>query len=58
MAKIKVMTDSTCDLPASYFREYAIVWTRSWTTLRFRSLCILGPAWWVRWCIRRREMAR
>jgi DegV family protein with EDD domain len=22
MAKIKVMTDSTCDLPASYFREY------------------------------------
>jgi len=24
MAKIKIMTDSTCDLPASYFKEYGI----------------------------------
>ncbi len=24
MAKIKVLTDSTCDLPADYFRDYAI----------------------------------
>ncbi|MBM3130769.1 MAG: DegV family protein [Chloroflexi bacterium] len=24
MAKIKILTDSTCDLPARYFREYAI----------------------------------
>ncbi len=24
MSKIKILTDSTCDLPASYFREYAI----------------------------------
>ena len=22
MSKIKILTDSTCDLPASYFREY------------------------------------